>query len=467
MSKRNKFLLFGFFLFALFVSPLQAHAALLPLILKLVGGLTALSTVSTATLELAGGNIFNFLYDVYSDCYTCKYVSRMIDFTVIGSNRLYEVLSPYIMIAIPLVLIFYAVYLVLSGFFNRDNSNLNAASFYSIFGPKVFAMFFAFALLAMPTPKLLFQYIVNPALSLATNIGIKLTMLGGGEDADKYYIACMAEKQPWEDEHFASADNENHFKDVQKQMTCITKQAESINATGIVIGNVLMSYASHFDYNWLFAIPNLGMLFSGLILTLVYSFAIYVFAFYLLEVFLYFYIFFIFMPFSIASYVLSQGKNPIPRIKSIYDTSINKVVQAMFTLVFLCLLLSIVQLIAQSAWFSTNTFSDIIRALRDNDVKFIIDNVYFGSKSFMYLLIAPLISIILLSQAKTLAGYFKIPEGDVFSDKLLEKVNETGKKVIKKTNGVYKEYKPQIKKTYDWTKGKATNLYNRIRRRTP
>ncbi len=411
--KKNKFFLPAIVFSCLIFVSTSAHASWIALTTWVFSILTGLTVFMSSVLTLAGGDIFKFLYEQYSECYTCKYVARTLDYVIIGSNGMYESLAPYIIAAIPIIFIFYIFWMIITSFLSRTplgdgkGRDINGERLYKVFGPKVFAMAIAFILLASPTPKLLFQYIINPSLSVAMTYGVKLTALGGSKNAENFFMSCMAEKQSWEDVVNYKDPEYNYFKDIKKQMGCLTQQAESINSIGLIVGNSLFFYSGHVKYNWIYLIPNLKMMAAGAIITGAYFAAAFCFAFYILEVFLQLYFIFLFLPFSILSYVTTRGQEPIPRINGIYLTSINQLINAVFTLIFLCLMLSIVNLVSQAAWSTSlggDSYTSILKAIGDKNIDFIIDNVYLGSKSFFYLLFAPVISVFLLSLAPSLAG---------------------------------------------------------------
>ncbi|MBN2676128.1 MAG: hypothetical protein JXR30_02640 [Alphaproteobacteria bacterium] len=365
------------------------------------GADASLMTLPYTLLQAAAGDsVVALSYASNALCWSCPYVLQLLDMFSFVSLSVFEHMGQAMVKLMGAVFVLWIAYKVAASFFGLsvlDESFLSKSLL-----PKFFAMIIVVPLLYAPTPKLIFNYIVEPIVDLGAAYGKKAMTLVSGKDMTGVCLFQYAGSE-------YTKTTEGAFSPSFRQtLTCLISQNHQINALGIALGTTLFMEATAFKNSWLLGLlPNFGMLLAGLIIALGYFAALVAFPFFVVEALFNIGFVLAFLPFLLFSFVASRGQEKIPFFGDAFGTAFGMLKTASLQLMFLPFFLSISHLIFQTMLDSEMMgYQNLIKPIQEGDIDAITSMLQFGSKEMLMLAFFAFLSFKLIASAKTVAGWF-------------------------------------------------------------
>jgi len=407
---------------------------------QLVQGIIAETGLSQKTSEA--------LLENDSECMFCKTTDR---FIVLMGNLSYQIFKELSSLTIALIGIFMGLWIVWT--FLQAFIGLGIPTFdtiYKNFAPKLFMSVFVVAILALPTPKIIYQLMLEPVLSVGVGYGTRLMRATGGEDSMAKYYDCLVTKKEYEEERMES---EGFSPYLRKSLTCMVEQSKRMSSVGTVVGQLLLMQSWKAKYAWVpFLIPNMLMGFVGLILLIAYWALHLTFLLLLYGSLFELAVIILFLPFTLMGVVFTSGEKPIPFFGGMLDTTKKTLINATFTITFLCLFLSLIHAFMQAVMgFDGSVFAydQIVEWVKNGEADKVVETVFVGSSEMLLMLLMAFLGVFLMAEAKTLANKFSDGIGGEIklNEKLLDFVNKQSQNGLKKLKGGWDAGKKAYQKT--------------------
>ncbi|MBN1783591.1 MAG: hypothetical protein JW812_01345 [Alphaproteobacteria bacterium] len=357
--------------------------------------------------EALGSSVTSSIYASYASCWTCGYILEILDLFSSISLSLFEDLRLPIITLLAITLVGWITYKMITGFLNLSPPDAN--SLFKDLAPKFFAMIIFLPLLFAPTPKFIYNYMVEPLIDLGSSYGTKVMEIVSGEDIKPYCLMQYAESDATQtqDDTFSPSFRQN--------LVCMTSQSHQINAIGITLGTVLIQESFKAENRYFYIIPNLGMGFAGGILAITYFVALIVFPLYLIGSLFELGFVLAFLPFALFSFIITRGGKGTGVFEGIFDTSVQLVIKAALMMLFLPFMLSVSHIIFQTA-LDTELFgyASLVGFIQQGDTNQIVETFSFGTKGMLFLSFVAILNIYLITSTKTIVGWF----GAEYDDRL-------------------------------------------------
>ncbi|MHA1540738.1 MAG: hypothetical protein ACTSXL_00065 [Alphaproteobacteria bacterium] len=370
--------------------------------------------------DVFGDNIVSGIYAGHATCWSCPYVMQIIDLFSTISVSIYKDLAPAMIILLGVTLVGYIVYKMITGFFGL--SMPTATNLLEDLGPKFFAAIIIVPILLMPTPKFVYNYMVEPLIGLGAGYGNKMMEVVAGADVKSY---CLL--QYMESDKTASQDSA-FSANFRQSVVCSVSQSHQINALGLSLGTALLmnSYKSK-NLKWGF-LPNLGMTASGIVIFLAYFISLILYPMLLIGALFELGFILAFLPFILFSFIVTRGKEKVPFLDGAFDAGIKHLRKASMMFLFLPFMLSISHMIFQTGLgMESIGYKQLAELIQKGDIDKIGEILKFGSKDMLFLAFIGILNGYLLANTKEIAGWF----GFTYDDKLVQWTNNSYKQTTK------------------------------------
>ena len=361
MSKLKKF-------FIVFLSffPLSA-AAVLPwaAIIGVVGGIAGFSVWrSVAPVDM------NDTLQFFSSCWTCQMFTGVM---ATMSNILPKLYSEIGQVVIPFAIMLTAVYFtwtIASGFLNAKIES--AWSITSTFTTHLIKLSLVCILLVAPFPRMISNAIIEPVF----NIGMSVNHIIGDDDK---FAECMVATTLMDGANEGASIRGNNTSTgtfpvkLRSGLACELANVHSVTGLGMSVGWAMLNMAFNYEYMhkimWGIPIlPNIPMIFAGLLILVMYFMALLPIPLYFLEVFVGLSLDFIMLPLMLLGWLFKDWKiasslNGGQNIRKMIDDVISGAVGIAMTVVFLMFGLSFLDVILGHV----GGVSRIATAISEND----------------------------------------------------------------------------------------------------
>ena len=387
-----------------------------------------LSPLSAFALEFAeitggafGNNSISGIYAGHSTCWSCPYVIQIIDLFSTISVSIYKDLAPAMIILLGVTLVGYIVYKMITGFFGL--SMPTATNLLEDLAPKFFALIIVVPILLMPTPKFIYNYMVEPLIGLGAGYGNKMMEVVAGSDVKSY---CLL--QYMESDNTASQDSA-FSANFRQKVICSVSQSHQVNAIGLSLGNALLIGAYKTENLKSGFLPKFGMVASGIIIFLAYFVSLILYPLLLIGALFELGFILAFLPFILFSFVVTRGKEKVPFLDGAFGAGISHLTKASMMFLFLPFMLSISHMIFQTGLgMESIGYKQLVESIQKGDIDKIGEILEFGSKDMLFLAFIGILNGYLLSNTKNIAKWF----GVEYDNRLVQWTNNSFKKVTEK-----------------------------------
>jgi hypothetical protein len=409
MSKFKKFLI----VFLSFV-PFTA-GAVAPLV---VGGIAGIGVI-------AGFSIYRSMVPVdmadalsfFSSCWSCQMFADVMA-TMSGLlPRAYHAIGTAI---IPLCLGLTAIWFLwnlAAGYIGAGTNKKWSSEPWSMagdFGTHIIKLGLVVALLAFPLPRLLSNVVVEPVF----NVGLSLNRVVAGDDKFAECVVATAIADPTS-LSASAAVNGAYSPKLRHNLTCELANIHQMTGLGMTVGWTMLNMAFNAKYmhKILWAVPffpNVPIFFVGLLILVLFFFALLPVPLYLLEVFIKLSMDLIMMPLMLLSWLFG-GWKIFPQGGKTIQGIINDVIQGTAGIALIGVFVSFAIIFLNSVFGKWHGADALALALKSNDATILIDGLRMNNDSLitsvlMGLFIAMFMTMI-PALIKTLFANVNIPDG--------------------------------------------------------
>ena len=352
--------------------------------------------------------------DFFTSCWTCQIFS---DVMISMSSLLPKVYSSLGRVIIPMSATLLAIFIAwnfLSGALN--NKMDNASKIMGNFGTNVFRLSVLVILLALPLPRLITSILIEPALVVGTSFDYVVS------DNNKF-SECMvatAIADPVSISTDASAYGAFSPK-MRHQLACEIANVHQITGLGMSVGWTMMNMAFNTDYMHKISasipiFPNVPMFFAGLLILVLYFFALLPIPLYFLEIFVTLSLDLIMLPLMLMSWMFDDEDFKLfPKggktIRQMIDDVVKAVVGIALTIVFLTFSIMFLNA-AFGSWNGANLLQE---AITKNDSKFLLDGLVFQNDSIVTVILMGIFIAMFMTMIPQLTNMlFKIQISDKY-----------------------------------------------------
>ena len=320
--------------------------------------------------------------DFFTSCWTCQIFS---DVMISMSNLLPKVYSALARVVIPMAATLLALFIAWNFLSSAINNKMDSASkIMGNFGTHIFRLSILIILMLLPLPRLITNALIEPALVVGTSFDYVIS------DNNKF-SECMvatAIADPVSVSADASAYGAFSPK-LRHQLACEVANVHQITGLGMTVGWTMMNMAFNSDYmHKILAnvpiFPNIPILFVGLLILVLFFYALLPIPLYFLEVFVTLSLDLIMLPLMLMSWMFDDEDFALfPKggktIRQMIDDVIKAVVGIALTVVFLTFSIMFLNA-AFGSWEGANILQ---QAIANNDSKILMDGLVFHNDSLI------------------------------------------------------------------------------------
>ncbi|MBO7053384.1 MAG: hypothetical protein J6W27_03050 [Alphaproteobacteria bacterium] len=400
------------FLMSLFVLAPSTAGAIAPLAIAAIAGGVGIIGVSIWR-TVAPVNMQDAI-SFFSTCWTCQIFS---DVMVAMSNLLPSVYSALGKIVIPMAAILLAVFVawrLASNFINlklEDGSKIAGN-----FGSYLVKLTVVVGLLLIPLPRIITSVLIEPALTVGTSFDYLVS-------DDNKFSECMI-ATALADPVTASAEASSYgafSPKLRHQLACGVANVHQVTGLGMAIGWTLMNMAFNYEYQhkilWKIPIfPNIPIFFAGLLILVLYFYALLPIPLYFLEVFIKLSMDLIMLPLMLMAWMFDKDNFAIfPQggrtIRQMIDDVIKAVVGIALTMVFLAFSV----MFLNAAFGDINGASALQQAIAQNDSKILLDGLTMNNDSLFTVVLMGVFMAMFMTMIPQLSTMlFKIKISDAY-----------------------------------------------------
>ena len=345
----------------LFVAAMPISAgAVAPIV---IGGLVAAAGIVGVSIwrSVSPVNVQD-AYNFFSSCWTCQMFS---DIMLTMSNILPGIYKALGKIIIPMSASLLAIFIawrLFSGFLN--NKLEDASKIMGNFGSYVVRLALLIGLLLVPLPRMVTSILIEPALSL----GVSMDYVVSSNDTFSECMVATAIADPVTGS--INASNYGAFSpNLRHQLACEVANIHQITGLGMTVGWTMLNSA--FDYTYMHKIlagvpifPNVPLLISGILILVLYFFALLPIPLYFLEVFIKLSMDLIMLPLMLMAWMFDDDNFAIfPKggrtIRQMIDDVFKAMVGIALTVVFLTFSIMFLNA-AFGRWSGASTLQQVI-----------------------------------------------------------------------------------------------------------
>ncbi len=320
--------------------------------------------------------------DFFTSCWTCQIFS---DVMISMSNLLPKVYSALGRVIIPMSATLLAIFIawnLLSGALN--NKMESGSKIMGNFGTHIFRLSVLIILLALPLPRLITNIFIEPALIVGTSFDYVVS-------DNNNFSECMV-ATAIADPVSVSADASGYgafSPKLRHQLACEIANVHQITGLGMTVGWTIMNMAFNADYmHKILAdvpiFPNVPIFFAGLLILLLYFYALLPIPLYFLEIFVTLALDLVMLPLMLMSWMFDDENFALfPKggktIRQMIDDVIKAVVGIALTVVFLAFSVMFIN----AAFGSIEGVNILQTAIANNDSKLLMDGLVFHNGSII------------------------------------------------------------------------------------
>ena len=354
-------------------------------------------------------------FSFFSSCWTCQIFS---DIMLTMSNILPGIYRALGRVIIPMSATLLAIFIawrLFSGFLN--NKLEDASKIMGNFGNYVVRLGLLIGLLLMPLPRMITSILIEPALSIGTSLNY---IVPGDKDSFSECMVATAIADPVSISDKAA--NYGAFSpNLRHQLACEVSNIHQITGLGMTVGWAMLNMA--FDYDYMHKVlmkvpifPNIPMLFGGLLILVLYFFALLPIPLYFLEVFIKLSMDLIMLPLMLMAWMFDDENFTIfPKggqtIRGMLEDVVKAMVGIALTVVFLTFSIMFLNA-AFGGWTGANLLQN---AIANNDSKFLMDSLMLQNDSLVTVILMGIFIAMFMTMIPQLSSMlFKIQISDKY-----------------------------------------------------
>ncbi|MBN1324945.1 MAG: hypothetical protein JW974_01890 [Alphaproteobacteria bacterium] len=405
MNKLKKF-------WIVFLSLLPFSAgAVAPLV---IGGIAGIGVIAGFSIyrSVAPVNMADAL-SFFSTCWSCQMFS---DVMATMSNLLPRAYNAIGHAIIPMCIALTAVWFawkLLSGYLGINKAE-EPWAIAGIFGTHIVKLGFVIALLAFPLPRLLTNAVIEPVF----NVGLSLNRVVTGNEKISECVVATALADPISIDGTA-ANSGAYSPKLRHNLACELAGVHQMTGLGMTVGWTMlnMSFNSQYMHKILWNVPffpNIPIFFIGLLILVLFFFALLPIPLYFLEIFIKLSMNLIMLPMFLMGWLFKDWSIiPGNGAKSIQDT-VNEVIKGTAGIAMIGVFVSFAIIFLNSVFGNWQGAAALQTALAKNDSTILMDGLMMNNDSLitivlMGLFIAMFIAMI-TTLIKTLFANVEIPD---------------------------------------------------------
>ena len=377
-------------------------------------------------------------YNFFSTCWTCQIFS---DVMIAMSNLLPGVYKSIGRIVIPMSATLLAVFIAWRLFAGFFNGKLEEAS--KIMGNfNVYLVRFALlvGLLLMPLPRFITNVLIEPALSIGTSFDYIVS------DNNKFSECMVATAIADPVSVSADASNYGAFSPkLRHQLACEISNIHQITGLGMTVGWTMLNMAFNADYmhkvlSSIPIFPNVPLFFGGLLILVLYFFALLPIPLYFLEIFIKLSMDLIMLPLMLMAWMFDDDNFAVfPKGGRTIREMIDDVIKAMVGIALTVVFLTFSIMFLNAAFGSWDGANRIQMALTQNDSKIFLDGLMMQNDSIVTIILMGVFIAMFMTMIPQLTNMlFKIQISDKYYQ-TAKKDLDTAWKNVKKWGSALKK----------------------------
>jgi len=414
-----------------------AFAALIPgtsfaIAPVVIGGIAALGGIIGVSIwrTAAPVNMQDAL-EFFTSCWTCQLFS---DVMVAMSDLLPGVYKSLGFVIIPMSLALLAVLIAWRLFSNMINGKFEEPSkLLGNFGSYMVKLTILTGLLLMPLPRLITNVLIDPAVT----IGTSLDYMVSDNDAFSDCMVVTAISDPTTVSSGAAQIGAFSPK-LRHQLACEIANVHQLTGLGMTVGWAMMGAAFEYKYQHkvlskIPIFPNVPLFAVGLLLLVLYIYALLPIPLYFLEIFIKLAMDLIMLPFMLMAWMFDDENFAIfPKgggtIREMINDVIKGVVGIALTIVFLTFSVMFI-----NAMFGSWTGDNILKtAIEQNDSQYLIDSLMLQNNSLITIILMGIFIAMFMTMIPQLTSMlFKIKISDKYYQTAKKDLNTMWEKVKK------------------------------------
>lgn len=374
----------------------------------------------------------------FTSCWTCQIFS---DVMLAMSNLLPGVYRALGHVVIPMAATLLAVLIAWNLSSGMINGKYDASSkILGNFGTYIVKLALLCGLLLIPLPRVIGNIMIEPALAIGTSFDYIVS-------DDNRFAECMvatAIADPVSASP-AAASSGAFSPTIRHQLACQVANIHQLTGLGMTVGWTMMNMAFNSEYmhKVLFAIPifpNIPLFFAGLLVLVLYFFALLPIPLYFLEIFIKLSMDLIMLPLMLMAWLFDENEFAIfPKGGQTIRQMINDVIKAMIgiaiTVVFLAFSIMFMNAVMGS-WSGVNVLE---QAIANNDSKILIDGLMMHNDSLVTVILMGIFIAMFMTMIPQLSTM-------LFKIQISDKYYQTAKKDLNYTWENLKKWASAIKK---------------------
>lgn len=402
MSKLKKF-------WIVFLSFLPFSAgAVAPFVVGAIAGVGVIAGFSiyrtTVPVDMAGA--MNF----FSSCWSCQMFSDIMA-TMSGLlPRVYNAIGAAVLPFCAGLMAIWFAWKLFSGFINAKVEE--PWSIVSDFGTKTIKLAFVGALVMVPLPRMLTDIVIEPIF----NVGLSLNRVVAGNDEFAKCVVATAIADPVSVSSAAAADGAFSPR-LRHNLACEIANVHQMTGLGMTVGWTMLNMAFDSEYMhkimWEIPIfPNVPIFFAGLLILVLFFFALIPVPLYFLEVFITLAMDLIMLPFMLMSW-LFRGWGIFPNGGRNIQNMIDDVIKATAGIALVGVFVTFSIMFLNAIFGQWDGANRLELAMQQNDPTILMDGLMMRNDSIITILLMGIFMAMFMTMiptlVKTLFANVKIP----------------------------------------------------------
>lgn len=347
----------------------------------------------------------------FSSCWSCQMFSDIMS-TMSGLlPRVYSAIGSVIIPFSAGLMGLWFAWKIFSGFINAKIEE--PWSLVSDFSVKFIKLAFVGGILLMPLPRLLTDVVIEPVF----NVGLSLNRAISGNDGFAECVIATAIADPTA----ASVESANagaFSPKLRHNLTCEIANVHQMTGLGMTVGWTMLNMAFNEEYMhhilWGVPIfPNIPIFFSGLLILVLFFFALLPVPLYFLEVFIKLSMDLVMLPFMLMSW-LFKGWNIFPNGGRNIKSMIDDVIKATAGIALVGVFVTFAVMFLNAVFGKWQGADRLALALSENDATILMDGLLMRNDSIITILLMGIFIAMFMTMiptlVKTLFAKVSIPE---------------------------------------------------------
>lgn len=345
-------------------------------------------------------------------------------------------------IIIPMSATLLAIFIAWRLFSGVLNNKLEEASkIMGNFGGYIVRLALLIGLLLIPLPRMITSILIEPALSIGTSLNY---VVPGNNDRFSQCMVATAIADP-----VSISDNAAGYgafsPNLRHQLACEVSNIHQITGLGMTVGWAMLNMA--FDYDYMHKVlmkipifPNIPLFFAGLLILVLYFFALLPIPLYFLEVFIKLSMDLIMLPLMLMAWMFDDDNFAIfPKGGRTIREMLNDVVKAMVGIALTVIFLTFSIMFLNAAFGGWGGANLLQNAIVNNDSKYLMDALLFQNDSLVTVILMGIFIAMFMTTIPQLTSM-------LFKIQISDKYYQTAKKDINIIWGNLKKWASALKK---------------------